>query len=397
MSYEKLRDICRLYVFQDTIFLPMSGGVIMKWTSILIIAFIFISCGENNNQLQRNLNLQDELTSKQKLKIEKIEHVIKEQMELTGIPSLEYAVFTSSRVLSSGQFPKSKNNIYDIASLTKIFTSTLILKLVEKKVINLDDSLSDLDPKLFSLPQHSEITLFHLLTHTSGFRSGLLPQEQLGGKNQVYKTISELKIKRNIGSFKYSDVNFVLLGLIIEKVTNRNLVDLLSKFVTTPLQLSETFYKPKNCSQCLRTASEQSKGTVHDPTARNMGGVAGSAGIFSTSRNLVLFFQEFLKRESRILSNESLSLMTTEQSMGRALGFDLNSTYSKYPKGDSFDPFSSFGHTGYTGTSIWIDPTRDVGVLFLSNAVAGENMRKSKKGFLELIYKVSTIIGDDIN
>jgi uncharacterized protein YbbC (DUF1343 family) len=177
--------------------------------------------------------------------------------------------------------------------------------------------------------------------------------------------------------FLYSDINFITLGFIVEKVSGMSLDEYAAKNVFAPLAMKETRYQPPAAwlPRIAPTEYDDNKqmlrGVVHDPTARRMGGVAGHAGLFSTADDLSLFAQELLSG-FHVLSQLTVEKMSTPQQPPtaaslRGLGWDIDSPFASN-RGDFF-PVGSFGHTGFTGTSLWIDPVTDSYVILLTNAV----------------------------
>ncbi|MGA7342196.1 MAG: exo-beta-N-acetylmuramidase NamZ domain-containing protein, partial [Terracidiphilus sp.] len=178
--------------------------------------------------------------------------------------------------------------------------------------------------------------------------------------------------------FLYSDINFITLGFLVEKVTGMPLNDYAAAKIFTPLGMKETTFLPPG-SWIPRIAptqyDEQGKmlrGVVHDPTARRMGGVAGHAGLFSTADDLAKFAQNLLSCCPKILTREAIEKMSTPQQPAnaaslRGLGWDIDSPFSSN-RGELL-PVGSFGHTGFTGTSLWIDPVTNTYIIILTNAV----------------------------
>jgi CubicO group peptidase (beta-lactamase class C family) len=200
--------------------------------------------------------------------------------------------------------------------------------------------------------------------------------------------------------FRYSDINYLLLGMLVEKVSGQTLADFATHRIYKPLGMKDTVFRPTSLvpvrytqadiaptqiitEESLKTGLHRDlaagtvlRGTVHDPTARLMGGVAGSAGLFSTARDLAAYARMLLNGGeldgARVLSRETVRLMSTVQTPTavrerRALGFDIDSPFSR-PRGRVF-PIGSFGHTGFTGCVLWIDPYSQSFYIFLSNRV----------------------------
>ena len=225
----------------------------------------------------------------------------------------------------------------------------------------------------------AQITVRELMTHFSGLPPDLDLKEPWHGRDTAFKMAMQVLPANPPGTqFVYSDINFAVLGFIVQKVTGMPLNEYTATHVFAPLDMTETAFLPP-ASWVPRIAPTQYdddgimlRGVVHDPTARRMGGVAGHAGLFSTADDLAKFAQNLLSDHPKVLTREAIEEMTTPQQPGsgsilRGLGWDIDSPYSG-PRGKLF-PVGSFGHTGFTGTSIWIDPESDTYIILLTNAV----------------------------
>ncbi len=365
--------------------------------------------------------------------------------------------------------PMTTDTIFDLASLTKsIATTTAVLQLVEEGLVQVDDSvqtyLPDFNPA--NDPRRARVTLRMLLTHTSGIAGDL----SLDGPWGLERADKADGIRRALAAqvvfgpgelFHYSDINFILVGAVIEKITGEPTDVYVASNVFAPLGMHDTRYLPpaKACgphkirgtaialdrnapevdecpagtwstellARIAPTARDHDsrndpaknpdydhllRGTVHDPTARRMGGVAGSAGVFSTALDVARYAQALLDRRAGRasafpLTRSTLELMTTPQQPGhtagqleaanaatreaiamapntidpllaprypairgqnlRGFGWDIDTPHST-PRGMIF-PIGSFGHTGFTGTTLWIDPGSDTYVVVLANVI----------------------------
>jgi uncharacterized protein YbbC (DUF1343 family)/CubicO group peptidase (beta-lactamase class C family) len=302
-----------------------------------------------------------------------------------------------SRALVPAREPMTIDTIFDLASLTKVVgTTTAVMMLVESGQIRLTDSVASFIPE-FGRYGKERVTVRDLLLHMSGLRPDLDLADRWAGHDTAIKLASEETLTSAPGRrFVYSDINFVLLGDIVERVSKTPLDVFVHDRVFVPLGMHDTMFKPP-AALLGRVAPTQMcvgaeapcdpgstsgdgpvmlRGIVHDPTSRRMGGVAGHAGLFSTAADLSIFCRMLLGGgavgSTRILSPLSIARMTSPASpVGepnvRGLGWDLDSSYSAN-RGE-FWPLGSFGHTGFTGTSLWIDPATGVYVIFLSNRV----------------------------
>jgi uncharacterized protein YbbC (DUF1343 family)/CubicO group peptidase (beta-lactamase class C family) len=282
--------------------------------------------------------------------------------------------------------PKSEamtlDTIFDAASLTKVIaTLPSVMKLIEEGKIGLEDKVIKYLPELTGDRNKSAITIRHLLTHTSGLLAGIRRGYQWQGyEHGIMLATSEASSDSGGKYYRYSDLNFILLGEIVGRVSKQRVDRFAATHVFEPLKMTDTTFLPAPGLQARiapTTRMEDGtilRGLVHDPTSRAMGGVTGHAGLFTTARDLARYAHMLLNGGElegvRILQPESVKLMRTVQSpefitARRALGFDIDSPYAG-PRGNTF-PLGSFGHTGWTGTSLWIDPFSKTFVIFLSN------------------------------
>jgi SSS family transporter len=346
--------------------------------------------------------------------------------------------------------PMTEDTIFDMASLTKcLVTATAIMQLYESHQLNFDDPVAKYLPA-FAANGKENVTTRELLTHYSGLPPdidlkdpwGLAAPDKAEGLRRAFAS----GLVAPPGThFEYSDINFITLGALVEKISGQALDVYAHEHIFTPLKMVHTRYLPvaKACgtirvagaalvempagavSSGPSRACEQGnwkadqlvpniaptardnegsvatnpnfdhilRGTVHDPTTRRMGGVAGHAGVFSTAGDVALFAQALLDRlagrpSDFPLEQATLQLMTrpeqpataesgatiftsdgqtTKGVATRGFGWDINTAFSR-PRGAIF-PIGSFGHTGFTGTSLWMDPGSDTVLVLLANAV----------------------------
>lgn len=363
--------------------------------------------------------------------------------------------------------PMTEDTIFDVASLTKtLATATAVMQLYEQGKVQFDDAVQTYLPEFNPAndPRRADVTVRMLLTHTSGLVGELDLRDPWGldGADKAEGIDRALTKPLESGpgeGFHYSDVNFILLGLMVERITGQPEDVYVEQHVFAPLAMAETRYLPpaKACgphqirgsaialtagspttcaagewdatllSRIAPTARDEEgradprrnpdidfllRGTVHDPTARRMGGVAGSAGVFSTAHDVSIYAQALLDRlagrPSKFpLKQATLQLMTSPEQPGhtpqqlrvanaatqeaiattpntehpllaphypaiagqnlRGFGWDIDTAHSK-PRGMVF-PIGSIGHTGFTGTSLWIDPGSDSYVVLLTNVI----------------------------
>jgi uncharacterized protein YbbC (DUF1343 family)/CubicO group peptidase (beta-lactamase class C family) len=285
-----------------------------------------------------------------------------------------------SRSLEPTVEPMTVDTIFDMASLTKVLaTTSSVMRLVQLGQIKLNDPVAKYIPD-FAQNGKEDVTIRQLLTHYSGLRADLSMKPSWTGTQEAYRLANSEKLINPPGStFVYSDINFIVLGELVQKVSGLTLNTYAESFVFSPLGMTTTRYLPPQ-SWFLRIAPTQKdepsglmlRGVVHDPTARAMGGVAGHAGVFSTADDTARFAQALLNGGAPVWSRMIVEKMTTPQqppnlTVLRGLGWDLDSPFSSN-RGELL-PMGSYGHTGFTGTSLWIDPTTDTYIVLLTNAV----------------------------
>jgi CubicO group peptidase (beta-lactamase class C family) len=269
--------------------------------------------------------------------------------------------------------------IFDLASLTKVVATTIaIMQLVETGRLRLDDNVAMFWPS-FAAHGKGTITIRQLLTHTSGLRPDIRESAIWSGVRGAYAAIeADQPICPPGTQFIYSDINFIVLGALVEKISGGTLDVYASRHIFAPLRMTDTGFRLAawHLSRVVPTDIQRGAlrwGEVQDPTAYRMGGVAGQAGLFSTADDLALFAEMLLHggtwRGTRILRPETVALMITATDLPdgsrRGLGWDIASPYAT-GLGTEFGP-NSFGHTGYTGTALWIDPATDSFVIILTS------------------------------
>jgi uncharacterized protein YbbC (DUF1343 family) len=274
----------------------------------------------------------------------------------------------------------TEDTIFDAASLTKVVATTpAMMLLIERGKVKLDEPVQRYIPE-FEGDGKEAITVRQLMTHTSGLRPDIETKTDWHGQKAAIEKACEEKLQTKPGTvFRYSDINFFLLGEIVQRVSGKPLEEFVASEIYRPLKMVDTGYLPHE-SLLPRIAPTEVvdgkpwRGVVHDPTARHMGGVAGHAGLFFTASDLARYARMLLNYGTlhgvRIFKPETVKLMTSVQSpegviARRGLGWDIDSPYNG-PRGKIF-PLGSYGHTGWTGTSIWIDPFSQSFVIFLSN------------------------------
>lgn len=321
------------------------------------------------------------------------------------LPGAVTNIGNREKVLSRAAYGKkdltTKNTadtIYDLASLTKVVgTATSIMILEEQGKLQTTDKLTLYFPE-FETDDKRDLTIEDLMRHRSGFRPGT---NSLKGEtysdfiSRVASTKLQYKPRTDV---VYSDLNFILLGDIVQKVSGMSLHEFTKEYIFLPLGMKNTgyFVTEENQNFCAPTMVNR-KCVPHDPTAFNYHpNNLGHAGLFSTGEDVGRFARMYLNNGTlegvRILKEETVRKMTVlpEKEL-RGLGWDLLSPYANPPRGEIFAKGISYGHTGYTGTTMWIDPKSGSYYIFLSNRVyLGEEA--TAKPFTALRRAVATAV-----
>ncbi|MEP7346877.1 MAG: serine hydrolase [Gemmatimonadaceae bacterium] len=282
----------------------------------------------------------------------------------------------------------AEETIYDLASLTKVVgTTTAAMILYDEGRLDLNAPVSQYLPA-FSGGMKDSVLIRHLLTHYSGLPAGLnlwrLTRSPYEAKNVVLAT---QLICRPGQCFLYSDIGADVMGWVIEAITGQGLDTFLHERVFQPLGMNDTNFRPADSLQYRIAPTEVTpprgyplRGEVHDENAYALGGVAGHAGLFSSASDLAVFAQMLLNKGEingiRLISDSTISLFTKRTAGTRALGWD---TADGDGGSGSYLSERAFGHTGYTGTSMWIDPDREMFVILLTNRVHAARARRPSK------------------
>ena len=278
--------------------------------------------------------------------------------------------------------PMREDTIFDLASLTKTFTTIAVLQQVEDGAVSLDEPVATYLPA-FAAHGKGTVTIRDLLTHTGGLPAWI-------PLYSAYDTVQErlaavLAVEPDAApgeQYVYSDLSLITLGLVVEEVTGQKLDDVVARRITRPLGMRDTMYNPP-ASLVPRIAATEAqpwagrpmiRGEVHDENAWSLGGVAGHAGLFSTAHDLGVLAQTLLNGgkygAARILEKDTVRAMLvnqTEQFPGdsHGLGFELDQRWYM----DALSSPVTFGHTGFTGTSLVVDPLSHSFVVLLTNRV----------------------------
>ena len=292
----------------------------------------------------------------------------------------------------------NKDTLFDVASLTKVLaTAPAVLKLLEQGKISLSDPVIRWFPEFVGSGREN-ITILNLMTHTSGLTDVLIDDNEPFG-SIAQKVAFQPSKNRPVGSFRYADINFILLGDLVRRVSSSTLDCFCQKNIFSPLGVKRTMFHPQpfffsNMAPTLTTENELIVGVAQDFNARKLSGVAGHAGLFASASDIARFARMILNGGlidgRRVFSEQAIAWMTTPYfynngEVARGLGWDIKSPYSS-PKGKDFST-TSFGHTGYSGSSLWIDPKRDIFVIVLTTRLDYKNIRL----FNQLRRDISTL------
>ena len=283
------------------------------------------------------------------------------------------------RETEPARVPMAADTVFDLASLTKpVATATAVMQLVEDGRLRLADPVATHFPE-FAARGKEKITVHDLLTHQSGLIADNPLADYDAGPAEALRRICDLEPLAPPGTkFIYSDVNFILLGKLVERLAEAPLDRVVRERIAAPLGMRDTGYLPDAArrARCAPTEERDGallRGVVHDPRAAKLGGVAGHAGLFGTAADLARYARMMLGAGSldgtRLLGPEAVGLMTrTWRVPGggeRGLGWDKRSKFSGN-RGDLLSE-AACGHGGFTGTALWIDPGLDLFVIFLSS------------------------------
>ncbi|MFO0907815.1 MAG: DUF1343 domain-containing protein [Isosphaeraceae bacterium] len=357
-------------------------------------------------------------------RLSRIDKLVEKAIEDKAIPGavvlvgrrgkIAYVKAFGSRSLEPKSEPMTRDTVFDMASLTKpLATATSILILVERGQLRLDDRLEKLLPE-FRGQGKGRVTVEQLLRHRAGFIADNPIGDFRSGPENAWKAIANSSLVYAPGeSYIYSDVGFMILGKIVEKVSGETLDQFARKNVFEPLGMVSSGFRPSGTSampdipieRIAPTEPESPgkpmlRGVVHDPRSRALGGVAGHAGLFSTADDVAVYAQTLLNggeapNGSRLLSPLTIRSMIdpadTPEGQRRGLGWDVEIPHSS-PRGTLFGKWG-FGHTGFTGTSLWIDVETGTFVVVLSSRLHPDGKQPAPSA---LRSAIATVVASSI-
>lgn len=298
--------------------------------------------------------------------------------------AVRYADAAGTELPADQQVPMRNDTIFDMASISKLFTSIAVLQLIERGQLTVDTPVSRFFPE-FATGDKAAITIKMLLTHVSGFDADPIPSLWAGYPDipSRRQAVLDSPLKNKPGTtYLYSDINLLTLGFIVEKLTGQPLDEVVHDRITGPLGMADTGYNPpaSKLSRIAATEFEANpprgmvRGNVHDENAWSLGGVAGHAGVFSTAGDMAVLAQTILNggsyRGHRVLRPDTVRLMLTNYNQqfpddSHGLGFELDQPWYM---GALASPVTA-GHTGFTGTTLVIDPESRSFAILLTNRV----------------------------
>ena len=265
-------------------------------------------------------------------------------------------------------------SVFDLASLTKLATTTLVLALVRERALTLETPLREIVPD-FRGGRKDEVTLFHVLTHTGGLRWWLpLHQEVHSIEEAVWRAAQE-PLAQDLGTYTYSDLGYIMLTAGLAAAGGGPFDALVRERLIEPIEAQTLTYLPSDARRCAATELDTTsgrgriRGSVHDENAHAMGGIAGHAGLFGAAADVAALARVF--RDGAVIGNDLARLARAEHARGDNVRVGLGLAL-RAPNGPMISErwsLDSYGHTGFTGTSVWIDPVADRTVVLLTNRV----------------------------
>ncbi|MGA9291830.1 MAG: serine hydrolase domain-containing protein [Ignavibacteriaceae bacterium] len=364
---------------------------------ILFVAFqILPGCSQQQQSVKNDSGSSSLSSFKDEKRFYTLDSIINKSIEDSAFPGAVILVQKDGKIIynkaygyytydtASGRV--SVNTMYDLASVTKVIATTSAAMICyDRGLFKLDDRVSKFLPQ-FGVKGKEKVSIRNLLVHDSGLRPDIpsykafdsVKNKEQGVMNEIF---NDTLIYPTGTEMVYSDLNFILLGKIIEKVTGTSLDKFCNENIFEPLDMNSTMFDPPKSliGRIAPTENDnywrhrQIRGTVHDETSQLLNGVAGHAGLFSTAGDIAKLLQMLLQKGiykgKRYIKSSTVEMFVKKQSdlSSRALGWDTKSP--EHSTAGNFFSSISYGHLGFTGTSVWTDPTRKLFVVLLSNRV----------------------------
>ena len=321
--------------------------------------------------------------------------VLSAAVEQRAFPGAAFAALRGGEIVLQGSIGRftyeddaesvTLSAIFDLASVTKVIaTTTMAMLLVQGGQLDLRQSVVSVLPEFAPDDQsHNQITVQMLLAHSSGLPAYIKLFERAQDRDSLLRLALRVPLESDPDSrAEYSDIGFILLGELLQRIAGEGLDSFCSREIFAPLGMKSTFFNPPltTRSEIPPTVNDQTfrnrviQGEVHDENASVLSGVSGHAGVFSNTSDLMRFSASMLGHGPKLLDTKTISLFTRRQpsptGTSRALGWDTPSAPSQ--SGKHFSR-RSFGHLGYTGTSLWIDAEREIAIALLTNRTWPDN------------------------
>ena len=270
--------------------------------------------------------------------------------------------------------PCTVDALFDLASLTKLATTALVLSFVKDKVIGLDTPFSELVPD-FHGGRKDDVMLTHVLTHTAGLKWWLPLWKEAQSREEAMWRAAQEPLAQDLGTFTYSDLGYIMLTQALATIGGQPFADLMRERVLLPVEALNADFGPRLSERCVATEEDTEwrmrrlRGEVHDENAFAFTGTSGHAGLFGTAADVAAIGRVF--RDGAVIGNDLAALARTEhvkeKNVRRGLGLALRAPDG--PMVGRHFSVDAYGHTGFTGTSLWIDPQLDLTVVLLTNRV----------------------------
>jgi uncharacterized protein YbbC (DUF1343 family)/CubicO group peptidase (beta-lactamase class C family) len=347
-----------------------------------------------------------------KTRLARVDQVVQEAIKRGDCPGAVVVVVHGDEVVyrkafgtRDGQTPMTVDTVFDMASITKpVATATSVMVLIEQGKLRLSDKVAKHWPE-FAANGKQDVTVEQCLLHTTGLTADNAIGDYADGRAKAFANIAGLKLEAPAGTrFRYSDVGFLVLGELVERIGKQPLQEFARKHVFEPLKMIDSGYLPndelkKRCAPTGKRGGKPIVGDVHDPRSFAVGGVAGHAGLFGTADDLARYFRMLLRGGEldgqRVLGPLTVKLFTEGRAVPptglRSPGWDVDTSFTAQ-RGDLFPPGDGFGHTGFTGTSVWVDPPSKTATIILTN----RTFISERVSVTELRRQVGTVVASAV-
>jgi uncharacterized protein YbbC (DUF1343 family)/CubicO group peptidase (beta-lactamase class C family) len=345
-------------------------------------------------------------------RLARIDEVVEAAIKRGDCPGAVVLVVHNDAVVYRKAFGKrdadaamTADTVFDMASITKpVATATSVMILIEQGKLRLSDKVAKHWPE-FAANGKGDVTVEQCLLHTTGLTADNAIGDYADGRVKAFENIASLKLEVSAGTrFKYSDVGFLVLGELVQRIGKLPLDEFARKHVFDPLKMTTTGFTPnddltKAAAPTGKRDGKEIRGVVHDPRSFAVGGVAGHAGLFGTADDLARYCRMLLRSGEldgqRVLSPLTVKLFTEGRPVPpnglRSPGWDVDTSFTAQ-RGELFPAGDGFGHTGFTGTSVWVDPPSKTAVVILTN----RTFISEKVSVTELRREIGTIVASAV-